>query len=455
MDRIVDYLSTYAASLTFDDLPDHVVRQTKRMIVDSIGCALGGYPSEPARIARELAGTVSSTRPATILGSGQSTSPEMAAFADGVMIRHLDYNDGYTGKDPGHPSDNLAAVLPLAEVVHASGKDVITATVLAYEVFCRMCDAVSVMSRGFDYVTTGVISSGLAASKILGLSKEHTAQTLNLCVAPNAALYQTRVGDVSMWKGCAHANASKNAVFAALLAERGLTGPSPIFEGPGGFFNAISGDEFTFSPFAGAGEAYKIMECSIKHFPLGLYAQTVVEAALDVRQKLNGVDDIEEVHVRTLKRAVDIMAGDEDKWRPPNRETADHSIPYTVAVALMHGPVEARHFEDEYLDDPKLLDLVRKVVVSESEEANSRAPEALLSTVEIVTSFGERLSSPEVPYHRGHWKNPMTDQEVEDKFRSLARDVLSPEQTERLLDRLWDLDEVDDIGRVIELVRVG
>ena len=425
------------------------------MILDAMGCAFGGYSSEPARIARELAGTVSSAHPATVIGSGQKSSPDLAAFANGVMIRYLDFNDGYTGKDPGHPSDNLAAILPLAEVVQADGKSVITAAVLASEVFCRLVDAVSVMSRGFDYVTMGVMSSGLAAAKVLGLSREETARTLNLCVAPYVALHQTRVGDVSMWKGCAHANASRNAVFAALLAQRGLTGPSPIFEGESGFFEAVSGTRFELEPLARGDKPFKIMECSVKRFPMGLYSQTAVEAALEVRGKLSSVDDIQEIHVRTLKRAVDIMAGDEEKWHPANRETADHSIPYTVAVALMRGAVEVRHFGDEFLHDPRLLDLIRKVKVSASEEAERRVPEALLSTVEVVTSSGERFSSPEVPYYRGHWKNPMTDGEIEEKFRSLTRDMLTEAQTDVLLERLWNLDQVEDIRQLIEMLRVA
>ena len=453
MDKITEALSSYSVSLSFDDLPPPVVRQAKRMILDSIGCAFGGYSSEPSRIARELAGTISSTQPATVLGSGQSTSPEMAAFANGVMIRYLDFNDGYTGKDPGHPSDNLAAILSLAEVAHAGGREVIAATVLAYEVFCRLCDAVSVTSRGFDYVTLGAISSGLAAAKVMGLSKDETVQVLNLCIAPNVTLYQTRIGEVSMWKGCAHANASRNAVFAALLAQRGLTGPSPIFEGEGGFFQAVSGGPFPLEQLAGGDATFKIMECSLKRFPMGLYSQTAVEAALDVRGKLSSIEDVREVHVRTLQKAVDIMAGDEEKWHPANRETADHSIPYTVAVALMHGPVEVNHFDDHYLRDPKLLDLVKKVKVSSSEEADRRAPEALLSTVEVVAASGERISSAEVPYYRGHWKNPMTDREIEQKFRSLAQGMLDQGRTEDLLERLWNLDQVEDIGRVIEMVR--
>ena len=454
MDRIIDQLVSYAAELKFEDIPGEVVQQTKRMIVDSIGCALGAYDSEPSQIARTLAGTVSSTRPATVLGSGQKTSPEMAAFANGVMIRYLDFNDGYTGQNVGHPSDNLAAVLPMAEIAGASGRDVITATVLAYEVFCRICDAESIISRGFDYVTMGVMSSGIAAAKLLGLSREQSAQTLNLSIAPNLALHQTRVGEVSMWKGCAHPNASRNSVFAALLAEQGLTGPSPIFEGRDGYFRVVTGTPFNLEPFGGKGGEFKIMESSIKHFPLGLYSQTVVEAALDVRNQLPHLDNIAQIHVKTLSRAIEIMAGDEEKWRPANRETADHSIPFKVGVALVHGGVEKHHFDEKYLRDEALLELVQKVKVSVLKEADRRVPEALLSMVEVETSDGKTYSSPEVPYHRGHWKNPMTDAEVEEKFRILASGVLADERTDALLERLWDLEHVEDTGELIGLTRV-
>ena len=454
MDTIVEYLSSYATELKYEDLPADVVRQTKRMIVDTLGCAIGGFASEPSRIARDLASTVSSSRPATILGSGQSTTPDLAAFANGIMIRYLDYNDGYSGKETGHPSDTLGAILSPAEVAHADGKSVLTATVLAYEAFCRLCDAVSVRDRKFDHVTLGVIGSGLGAARALGLSREQTEQALNLCVAPNVALYQTRIGDVSMWKGCAFGNASRNAVFAALLSERGLTGPSPVFEGPGGFFNSVSGGPFVLEPFGGDGRPFKIMEATIKRFPLGLYSQTVVEAALEVRQALSGVENIEEVSVETLQTAIDIMAGDDDKWHPTNRETADHSMPYTVAVALMYGSVEECHFGEEYLHNHQVKELVQRVKVYVSEEANRRAPEAMLSTVQVVTSSGDRYSSSPVPYHRGHWRNPMTEGEVEGKFRSLARNVLGAKPTDALLERLWNLEQVEDIGDVIKLVKV-
>jgi 2-methylcitrate dehydratase len=453
MDKIVDYLCDYTRSLAFEDLPAAVVHQAKRLLVDTLGCAIGGYASEPSKIARALADTISSRQPATVLGSGQQTSLELATFANGVMIRYLDFNDGYTSKESGHPSDAIAAVLSPAEIAHGDGKSVITATVLAYEVFCRLCDAVSVRSRGFDHVTVGVMASTAAAAKALGLTPEHTTQAFNLSIVANNALYQTRIGDVSLWKGCAFANASRNAVFAAQLAAQGLTGPAPIFEGPGGFFTAVSREPFVLEPFGGQSRPFKILDCTVKRYPLGLYSQTVVEAALQARQQLGRVEDIEEVHIQTLQTAVNIMAGDAEKWHPNNRETADHSMPYTTAVALMYGTVEPRHFSPEYWQEPKLMALVQKVKVSASEAANRRAPEAMLSIVEVVTSRGERLMA-EVPYHRGHYKNPMSDQEIETKFRRLAEEWLTSKQIDALLDRLWNLEQVADIGEVVRMVKI-
>ena len=159
------------------------------------------------------------------------------------------------------------------------------------------------------------------------------------------------------------------------------------------------------------------------------------------------------MQIKTLQTAVNIMAGDAEKWHPSNRETADHSMPYTTAVALMYGTVEARHFNREYRTDPRLLELTQKVKVSVSEEANRRAPEAMLSTVEVVTATGQRLQG-EVAYHRGHYKNPMSDQEIDEKFRGLAQDVATERQIATLLDRLWNLEQVEDIGEIIRLVRI-
>ena len=454
MSTIAEQLSDYAASLRFEDLPGEIVHQAKRMIIDTFGCALGGYDSEPARIARDIAATVTSTQPATILVSGQSTSPDLAVFANGVAVRYLDFNDGYTSRESGHPSDSIAATLTAAEIGGSGGQGLIASTVLAYEAFCRICDTVDIKPSGFDHVTVGCIASILGVASALGLTREQTVQALNLGIAPNLALYQTRIGEVSMWKGCAYANASRNAVFAAMLAQRGLTGPSPIFEGDGGYFKAVTRQPFTLDTFGGEDQPFKIMECSIKRFPLGQYSQTVAQAASEVREQLPDPSDIASVTVRTLQTAVNIMAGDPEKWRPANRETADHSMPYTAAVALMYGTVGQQHFGDEYLDNPQLMDLTGRVKVEVSEEANRRAPEAMLCDLEVVTGSGQTFSS-QVAYHKGHYKNPLSDDEVGQKFLGLAEGVLPDSRANGLLAHLWELEKVTDIPGLLRWTRAG
>jgi len=453
MNTIAEQLSDYAARLRYEDLPAPVVHQAKRMIVDTLGCALGGYESEPGRIARGMAEMVTSTQPATILCSGQLTSLDLAVFANGVMIRYLDFNDGYTGKEAGHPSDSIAALLSSGEVGKASGRELITATVISYEVFCRMCDVLNIKPNGFDHVTIGAMASVAGAARLLGLTGEQIRAAINLTVAANIALYQTRIGDVSMWKSCAYANASRNAVFAAQLAARGMSGPSPVFEGRGGYFKAVTRQPFELAPFGGAGVPFRIMDCLIKKFPMGQYSQSVVQAALEARALAPEIDDIAEVQVRTLETAVSMMAGDPEKWRPGNRETADHSMPYSAGVALMYGSVDARYFEPQYFHDPKLLDLVSRIRCSVSEEANAREPEAMLCDFEIVLRSGERKSV-RVEYHRGHPRNPMSDQEIEEKFRSLAGALLSSGQQDGLLDQLWNLERLDRVGPIIEATRI-
>ena len=336
--------------------------------------------------------------------------------------------------------------LSLTPVIAIYG--VIVGTVLAYELYCRFSDLADITP--FDHSTIDCVASSLASAYAFGLPPAQMAQALSLGITPNLALHQPRIAVLSHWKACAAANACRNSVFAAMLAARGLTGPALAFEGDEGYFRTVTKGASELAPFGGGGRPFKIMECSIKRFPLGQYSQTVIQAVLEVREKVPDFRDIAEVHIRTLAKAITIMAGDPEKWRPTTRETADHSMVYTTGVALMYGEVHQRHFDDAYLHNPELLDLVSRVKVSVSEEANRRAPEAMLCGVEVVTKSGARYSS-EVAYHKGHYRNPISETEVEVKFRSLAREFLAPTQIDRLLERLWRLEEVKDIGEVMRM----
>ena len=159
-------------------------------------------------MARRCALRVRSEPPAHLFGGGQS-SIEWATFVNGLLIRYLDYNDTYLSLEPAHPSDNLAPVLAVGELAGAGGRDLITAAVLAYEVQCRLCDAASLRKHGFDHVTYGAISSTAAACRLLKLDPVRTAHAIGLAGVANVAIRQTRSGELSMWKGCAFANAAR------------------------------------------------------------------------------------------------------------------------------------------------------------------------------------------------------------------------------------------------------
>src|SRR5215831_10274872 len=224
-------LADYTCAQGFEDLSKDVVHEVKRRVIDSLGCALGAWNEEPFVIARKVTADFSAAHGSTIFGTDHKAPADWAAFANGCGIRYFDFNDTYLSKEPAHPSDNISAALAVAESVGADGRDLITATALAYEIQCRMCDAASIRARGWDHVTYGSFSTSLAAGKLLGLDEEVLVHAQGLAGVPNNAMRQTRVGELSMWKGCAFANASRNGVFAARLAKEGMTGASQVFEG--------------------------------------------------------------------------------------------------------------------------------------------------------------------------------------------------------------------------------
>ena len=454
MDRIVDHLTSYADSLTFEMIPSPVIQQAKRLTIDALGCAMGGADSQPSGIARAVAMEATGPWRATVLATGQKALPDLAAFANGTMIRYLDYNDTYINKDTCHPSDNLAAVLAAAEARGADGKDLITGIVLAYEIECRLCDTGSILGKGWDQGTYGVLSSTLGASKVMGLSKREMAHALSIACASNISLVQSRYGTVSMWKACAVPNAGRQAVFAALLAQKAMTGPDPIFEGTWGFFHAVSRGPFELGSFGGeSAQPFKILDSRIKPFPTGYYAQTAIEGAIEVRKRLKSVEEIEEVTVHTFEQGAKVMAGDPEKWDPKTRETADHSLPYVVAVALTHGNVGLEHFSEEAIRNSAVLGLVKKIKVYSSDECEKAWPEATLNILEVTLKGGSKRSV-RVYHHKGHPRNPMSDQEVEQKFRRLSREILAPGQADAIISELWNLEKQKDLGKLVEMFNV-
>jgi 2-methylcitrate dehydratase len=447
---LANRMAEYATRLSFGDLPAPVVHEAKRRFIDSFATAAGAMSADAFAIAKRCALRVTSTPDAGLFGGGRS-SAEWATFVNGLLIRYLDYNDTYLSLEPAHPSDNLAPVLAVGEIAGAGGRDLITAAVLAYEIQCRLCDASSLRKNGFDHVTYGAISSAVAACKLLKLDAVKTTHAIGLAGVANTALRQTRSGELSMWKGCAFANAARNGVFAALLAAEGLTGPAPIFEGDLGFMKLLTGP-FAVAPFGGAGgSGFMITETYIKFWPAEYHSQSAIDAALQLRPQVGDPGKIRAIDIHTFDAAVDIIGKDPEKWRPKTRETADHSLPYCTAVALVDGDVTEAQFEQKRIADPKLIDLVAKVAIHRDAALSARYPAGIPNRLTITLDEGRQLVK-EVEFPRGHARNPMTDAEVEHKFRVMVEPRYGKERAQRILDACWRLEQLASAGELVKLL---
>jgi 2-methylcitrate dehydratase len=448
---LANRLAEYADRLCFDHLDAATVHEVRRRLIDSLACALGAYQAGAPSVARRIAARVTSNPGASVLGGRNQTSPDLAAFCNGILFRYLDYNDTYLSLEPAHPSDNFAAVLAAAQVAKADGKAVITAAALAYEIQCRLCDAASIRKNGWDHVTYGAFSTAAAAAKLLGLKSDQIVQALNLAGAPNVTLRQTRAGELSEWKGCAFANASRNGLFAALLAAEGLTGPAPIFEGDLGFFKQVSGP-FKLPKFGGeaGSDDFMIKKTSIKFWPAEYHSQSAIHAALDLRARIPNRAEIDSIDIESFDAAVDIIGKDPEKWRPKTRETADHSLPYCTVVALVDGDVTLESFSEHRLRDQPLLDLVGRTKVHRNADLTSRYPKGIPNRITVTLKEGTQLTA-ENEFPRGHDQNPMTDDEVAAKFRRMAEGRLDSAAQNRVLDLCWKLEALDDVGRLFAL----
>lgn len=446
-------LAEYSQQLTYEALTPEAVHEVKRRFIDSFATAVGAMPSQAYAIAKGCAQRVQSTPPSSLLGGGQS-STEWAAFVNGLLIRYLDFNDTYLSLEPAHPSDNLAPVLAVGEANGAHGKDLITAAVIAYELQCRFCDAASLRKHGVDHVTYGALSSAAAASRLMKLDVQQTTHALGIAGVCNVALRQTRSGELSMWKGCAFANAARNGVFAATLAGAGLSGPAPIFEGDLGFFELVCRTPFELPPLGGEpdnNDGYMINKTYIKYWPAEYHSQSAIDAALQLR-KLPEFDlkKIAAIDIHTFEASYNIIGKYPEAWAPKTRETADHSLPYCTAAALMDGDVTLDTFEESRFTDPKLVELTGKVKVHLDDELTPRYPKGIPNRITLIMEDGSQLSR-EVEFPRGHAGNPMNDEEVEAKFRRVVEPVYGAEKVGQMLARCWELDQLVDVSELIRL----
>jgi 2-methylcitrate dehydratase len=431
-------ISEFAVNLKYDNLPENVVNEVKRFLYDSIGCACGGYHTKDVNILRDIYLLMGGRPEATLIGFGDKVPAVNATLVNSLMVRALDFNDIYWKEDPSHPSDLIPAALAAGEMVDASMKDVIVAIVLAYEFEQRLCEFAvpGVRERKWHHATLTQFVSPIVAGKLLNLTVEQMTNAIGINGSHNHTIGCPTAGQLTMMKNTVDPMAVQSGVMAALMAQRGYTGTTAVFEGKEGLMDVFGPDWDAGKLKGDLGKKYKILECGMKAFPTEALTHTHLSALLKVvRENDISYDRVEEVVVTTIARACDILF-DPHKYRPESRETADHSLPYCLAAALVDHQISTQSFSEEKLKDELIWRVIDKIKGEASKEFEEMFPAKQPSKVVVRTSDGKEFSE-YLEYPKGDPREPMTMEDLDAKFGGLASGLFSEEKQRRIKDAIF------------------
>jgi 2-methylcitrate dehydratase len=447
-------MSRWAAGLRFEDLSERAVHEARRYLLDSLGCAFGGFQQEDVRIAMQVLEEIAGTGPSTLIGSGRRVDPVSAALANALMVRVMDYNDIYWQQDPSHPSDIIPAALAAAERAELDCRELLVGIVLGHEFEMRLCEAAfpGIRERGWHHATLTAFVSPIVAGRMLGLDAERMQHAIGISASHHLTLGAVTAGKLTMMKNTVDPMATQAGVMAALLAEKGYTGPEHVIDGKEGLVHCL-GPEWKLEVLTdGLGESWRIERCGMKAFPTEALTHAPISALLDlVHEHDLKPDDIEKVRIRSLARAADILA-DPSKYDPQSKETADHSLPYCIAAAIVDRQVTPRQFEPDRIADPTIRAQLRKVEVVADPEIEKVFPRLQRVHLSIQTRDGRDLSR-QLDYPKGDPRNPLSDQEIESKFDALAEPVLSASARQRLKQSVWELPKLGPVSALMALCR--
>jgi len=438
----VERLARFVVTRSWDDLSEAARAELKIRMLDALGCALGALDASPVAAIRAQLEEFGGRPLCTLIGGGAS-APDRAAFYNGALVRYLDFNDSYFA--PGetcHPSDNLAPVLAAAEYTGASGRELLTALAVAYQVQCRLSDEAPVRARGFDHTTQGAYAAAAGAAKALRLDEAATANAIAIAGTALNALRVTRTGALSQWKGLAYPFAASAAVEAVFLAARGITGPAEVFEGKKGFMETIAG---RFAIDWEREDLERVRGTFLKRYNAEIHSQSALEALLDLRETDNiDAAAVERVELETFQVAYDIIGGGEEggKKQIRTKEQADHSLPYLIAVALLDGQVLPEQFAPERIAAADVQALLRRVEVRPADDLSARFPAEHACRLHLVLKDGRVLAAERRDYE-GFLTRPMNWQQAREKFERLAGARVEPELAAELADAVAALDELD------------
>ncbi len=453
MRTITQTLAEWSSQLRYEHLTPDAVDAAKRFLYDSIGCGLGGYQQEDCKMVLAYITEMGGTDQCTCIGVGHRTSAVHAAFFNALAIRAMDYNDIYWKADPCHPSDIIPAATSICEWRGLSGRELIVGIVLGHEMEMRYCEAgePGIREKGWHHATLTAFVSPMVAARMLGLDADKTQHAIGICASHCCTLGAVTAGKLTMMKNTVDPMATRAGVEAALLADLGYSGPGHVVDGKEGLAHCFGPQWHLNRLTDGLGMSFKISECGMKFYPIEALSHSPTTATLNLVHKHDiRAQDVQEIKVETIARAADILS-DPAKYRPTSKETADHSLPYCLAVAVADRQVTPQQFKQERIIDPALHPLMDAVKAVGNDEFETLFPAQQPSRVTITLkdgrSFAERVDVP-----KGDYRDPGSMEDIEVKFNALAADRYTRLRCDKIRDTVMALDDLDDVGQLMTLL---
>ena len=345
--------------------------------------------------------------------------------------------------------------LAVAEAQNLSGRELLLATVILYEVQARFVEVVPYNHHGWDQTPVVALGAALACGRLLNLTREQMAHAVSLAVVPNIALNQTRTGTLSMWKGMAGPQGARAGVNAAAMAREGMTGPDGVFEGKFGFWNQLmEGKSFDLPiPAQFSNHTFAVQQTMIKSFPTRFNCQVPVFTAQNLRGMID-VADIQSLRIESIRQAFARWMDSPEIWKPQTRETADHSLPCTVAMALIDGTITPAMMEAERFKDADVLALMSKCKIELPDEFSALAPETRCCRITATLKDGRtvvaelRRSLADDAADTG-WRQGI------DKFTQLTERLLAPDVQAAVVEKVKDLEQVQSLTEWMALTKLG
>jgi len=421
------------------------MRHAQLLLLDTIGCGIAGAREEVAQAVADVALSSGGAAECVLLGRREKTAILNAVLANGVAVRVLDLNDYLIGESKGepetggHPSDLIPVALAIGAARKCSGAAILESIVVGYELYARLQQIMD-RSGAWDGVSVSGLVAPAMAGRLMGLDQSRLAHAISLGAARSATPSIVRRGDISAAKSFANAAVAQAGVQAALLAERGITGPLAILDDPEGLRDLFANGDL--EPLtAPISEKSAVGRAHVKTYPCINTGQSAVAAALKLHAMLNGeVDKLSRIEIimadyRVVKRHQE----DPGRIHPQSREAADHSFPFLVAVTMIDGALGSAQFENERWHDPKVIALMSRIVMSRDAKWNARAPGAYPCAVRAHELAGRELVA-EVLYPPGFSQSGLDEAAVAEKFHAVAAPILGSAARERIVDAVMEFD---------------